>query len=189
MGAIELANGIRCVTWQSASHSDMLANRLGAKIAAKPRRSISPARSNVASRRPGTATRLTAGSACDMRRVPGARTAPLLTHPFELLQRTDRLGLRRVREAGFPVRVGDLADVNVTLGIERQPVRGQELAGLESRPILATQTRQQFALRINDRQARTQVGRLQVDGHAWAQLTDHEGRRLAAAAVEPARPM
>ena len=42
MGAIELANRICLVQWQSASHSDMLANRLGAKIAGNPRRSISP---------------------------------------------------------------------------------------------------------------------------------------------------
>src|SRR6478672_1550214 len=66
MGAIELAKAIRSVTWQRASHNDMLANRLGAKIAGKPRRSISRAISSVARRRPGTATRLTAGSAAGM---------------------------------------------------------------------------------------------------------------------------
>src|SRR5262245_58556262 len=156
MGAIELAKVMRSVMWQSASHSDMLANRLGAKMAGKPRRSMSRAMSSVARLRPGTATRLMAGSAGCMA-FPFRWLRPL-TQPLQLLQRTDGLGFRRLGETGLPVGVGDLANVDVALGVEGEPVRRQELAGFQPRSVLAAEAGHQLALGIDDRQARPEVG-------------------------------
>src|SRR6202020_2302824 len=55
---------MRSVFQASASHSDMLPNMLGEKMPVYPRRSMSRAMSMVSRRRPGTATRLMAGSVC-----------------------------------------------------------------------------------------------------------------------------
>ena len=54
-------NGISWVTWASEPHSASTSPMLGLKMPAKPRRSISEAISNVVDRRPGMATRETAG--------------------------------------------------------------------------------------------------------------------------------
>ena len=43
-----------------------------------------------------------------------------------------------------------------------------------------------LALGIDDGQARPEIGHLEIDGHAWAELADDEGRMLAAAAMQRA---
>src|SRR5204863_8864531 len=154
---------------------------------AKPRRSISRATSSVARRRPGTATRLTAGSCWGI--ISSSISAGASAHLLQLLQGADGARHRLVGEAGLPVGVGDLADVDVAFGIERQAVRGDELAGLEPGALLAAEPGDQLALAVHDGKARAQVGRLEIDGHAGSQLADDESGFLAAAAVEAARPV
>src|ERR1700722_16790210 len=46
-----------------------------------------------------------------------------------------------------------------------------------------------LALGVDDAQARTQIWRLQVDRHAWAEFADDEVGRLAAAAMQRAGPV
>ena len=68
-------------------------------------------------------------------------------------------------------------------------MRRQKLAGLKARAVLTAEACQQLALGIDDRQPRSKIGRLQVDGHARTQFADHEGRRFAAATVKATGPM
>src|SRR5436190_11814484 len=156
---------------------------------AKPRRSISRATSSVARRRPGTATRLTAGSCWGIISSSIFAGAFSSAHLLQLLQGADRARHRLVGEAGLPVGVGDLADVDVAFGIERQAVRGDELAGLGPGALLAAEPGDQLALAVDDGKARAQVGRLEIDGHAGSQLADDERGLLAATAIEAARPV
>src|SRR6478736_262408 len=104
-------------------------------MAANPRRSISRAASSVARRRPGTATRLTAGSdwgigSSSLLPLPvltGRGNASPSAHPLQLLQGAEMVRHGGAGEARLPVGVGDLAHVDVATGIERQPVRRHEL--------------------------------------------------------------
>src|SRR5260370_15418934 len=88
-----------------------------------------------------------------------------------------------------PVGVTHLADIDVALRIDGEPVRRQELAGLLAGPVLAAQTGDGLALLIDDGEPRPDVGVLAVDRHARPELTDDELRVLAAAAIERARPV
>src|ERR1700730_10660125 len=117
---------------------------------AKPLRSISRATSSVARRRPGTATRLTAGSCWGIGSPPipplrmpkkhGEWESPAPSpHLLQLLQGADGAGHWLVGEARLPVGVGDLADVDVALGIECEAVRRDELAGFEPSALLAAE--------------------------------------------------
>src|SRR2546421_11562706 len=137
---------------------------------AKPRRSISRAASSVARRRPGTATRLTAGSCWGI--ISSSISAGASAHLLQLLQGADRARHRLVGEARLPVGVGDLADVDVAFGVERQAVRGDELAGLEPGALLAAEPGDQPAFGVDDGKTRAQDGGLEIDGQARAQLPD-----------------
>src|SRR5215813_1817168 len=80
-----------------------------------------------------------------------------LPQPLQLLQRADGAWHRPIREARFPIGVGHLADIDVASPIQRQAVRGNEPAGLQSGTIRSTKAGNQRALRINNRKARAQV--------------------------------
>src|SRR5438552_453902 len=96
---------------------------------------------------------------------------------------------RRVRKTRFPVGDADLADIDVAFGIERQPVRRQEFAGLKPRAMLAAEPCDAVALGIDDGQARAEIGHFQIDGHAGTEFADDEIRMLAAAAMQRAGPV
>src|SRR5216684_8211605 len=112
-------------------------------------------------------------------------------HLLELLQRAQELRHRHVGMSAGPVGVAHLADIDVALAVDGEPVRRQEAAGLLPRAVLAAQPRDQAALLVDDREARTDVGVLAVDAHAGPQLADDEFRILAAAgaAIERTGPV
>src|SRR5215213_10707471 len=124
--------------------------------------------------------------------APSTRSASRTTRaadPFQLLQTAHDRRHRRIGEAGLPVRDADFAQVNVALRVERDPVRREELADVESRPTLAAEPRDALALRVHNGQARTEIGRMQIDRHAGAEFADDEIRLLAAAAAQRAGTM
>src|SRR6266567_3216795 len=108
---------------------------------------------------------------------------------FQLLDAAHDRRHRRVGKAGLPVGDADFADVNVALGVEREAVRREEFADIETRPVLAAEPPDLLALRIHDGEARADIVVVPVHRHAGAKLADDEVRLLAAAATQRAGPM
>src|SRR6185436_18302966 len=67
--------------------------------------------------------------------------------------------------ATAPVGEGHLTDVDVAARVDGEPVRRDELAGLEPRGAIA-ESREQLALPAVNADARPDVGHVQVDGDA-----------------------
>src|SRR5437762_13725122 len=98
---------------------------------------------------------------------------------FQLLDAAHDRWHRRIGKAGLPVGDADFADIDVALGVEREPVRREELADLEPRPILAAESPDLPTLRIHDGEARADIPVLPVHRHAGAKFADDEVRLLA----------
>src|SRR5215510_9636874 len=92
---------------------------------------------------------------------------------------------------GKPVRIADLADINVALAVHGEAVRREEAAGLQPRPVLAAEAGDYAALLVDDGEPRAEVGVAAVDRHARTQLTDDEVGIVPAAraAVERTGPV
>src|SRR4029077_16316516 len=71
-------------------------------------------------------------------------------HAFELLQAAHHLRHRSLGKARLPVGDADLAEIDVALRIERNAVRREELADVESGTVLAAEPRDAFAFRVRD---------------------------------------
>src|SRR5581483_827281 len=83
-----------------------------------------------------------------MTSLSGTTAVARSRHLFQLLERADDGRHGTVGEARLPVGVGDLAHVDVAAGIDGQAVRGDELAGLQARSLLAAEPRDQLAVDI-----------------------------------------
>src|ERR1700759_182484 len=59
----------------------------------------------------------------------------------------------------------------------------EKFADLDARAMLAAEPRDALAFGVDEGQPRAEIGHLEIDGHAGAELADDEGRRLAAAAT------
>src|SRR6478735_9667262 len=94
---------------------------------------------------------------------------------LQLLQTSARAHFRRhrrIRKAGLPVGDADLADIDIAFGIQRDAVRCEEFADLYARTVLAAEPRDAVSPGVDDGQPRTEIGSLQVDRHARAELAD-----------------
>src|ERR1700733_14615087 len=103
-------------------------------------------------------------------RVAG-RWPPDRLYLFQLLQAAGDLQFRRhrrLRKTGLPVGDADLADIDVAFRIQREAVRGEEFAGLETRTVLAAEPGDPLSLGVDDGEARTEIGHLAIDRHAGA---------------------
>src|SRR6516162_233427 len=93
----------------------------------------------------------------------------------ELLQAAQPGRKRLAFVAIAPIRERYLADIDITAGIDRQTVRRDELARLETGRAVA-EPRQEFALGGIDADARPDIGHVVIDPHAAADLADVEAR-------------
>src|SRR4029077_2442314 len=111
---------------------------------------------------------------------------------FQLLQAAMPANLGRhlgIGKARVPIGDADLADIDVATRVQRDAVGGEEFAGLKSGAVLAAESRDALALRIDDGQARTEIGDLEIDRHARAELADDEGRPPTAATAQRTGPV
>src|ERR1700687_3198272 len=106
---------------------------------------------------------------------------------FQFLQTANHRRHWRIRKAGLPVGDADFADIDVALGIQRDAVRCEELAGLEAWTVFAAAPRDALSLVIDDAQARTEIRHLTIDRQGGPELANDKIRRLAAAAMQRAR--
>src|SRR5688572_13452279 len=92
---------------------------------------------------------------------------------------------------GGPVRIAHLADIDVAPAVHGEPVRCEEAAGLQPRPVRAAEAGDHAALLVDDGEPRAEVGVPAVDRHARPQLADDEARIVPAtdAAVERTGPV
>src|SRR5215470_8084863 len=118
------------------------------------------------------------------RRVIGVRA---LRNTLKLLETTHDFRLRRIGKARLPVSDADFAHVDVAARVERKAVRRQELAGVKTWPVLAAESSDALALRIDDGQARSEIRDLEIDRHARPQFPDDEVRLAPAATTQSAR--
>src|ERR1051325_5183165 len=110
-------------------------------------------------------------------------------HALQLLQAAYHLRHRRIREAGLPVGDADFAQIDIALGVERDPVGREEFAAIEPGPVLAAEPADLLSLRIHNREARPDVSVLPVHRHAGAELADDEARLSAPAAAQGTGPV
>src|SRR5215831_11246315 len=93
---------------------------------------------------------------------------------FEFLQGAQIGGMRPARVDLRPGGPGDLADIDVAVPIDRQPVRRQKLAELGTGRGVAKPA-DQFALMVDDRNPRPEIGNVAADrcgGPHFADVAD-----------------
>src|SRR5581483_9569688 len=69
-------------------------------------------------------------------------------------------------------------------------MRREEFADLDPRTMFAAEPRDALAFGVDEGEPRAEIGHLEIDGHAGAELADDEGRLLSApATTQRARPV
>ena len=105
---------------------------------------------------------------------------------LQLLQAANHSRHRRFRKAGLPVGDADFADIDVAFRIQRDAVRREKFAGIETGAVFTAEARDPISLAVEDAQARAEIGRGAVDRHPRAELAHNEIRLLPSAAMQRA---